>query len=168
MPMFTRKEHVIAVNDKLKEAILSLDKNAKKRLWKAMTTSMATMMVRNNVPPQGVDEAPTSEGVPQGRRVGPAPPVTMTTSPTAPTIVQTVQRTHQRTTRHNTLGITSAIKRPATKARKLPRHNPAVVHNIQRHTDAPNSSRIPSLSPQHDIPGGIEPSQVDGVEYARR
>ena len=72
MPTFTREEHATAVNDELQEAILNLDKKAKKCLLKAMTTSMTTMMATINAPPQRVDGAPTSEGVPQGQRVGPA------------------------------------------------------------------------------------------------
>ena len=109
MPTFTREEHATAVNDKLREAILGLDKKANKRLLKAMATSMATMAATINAPPQRVDGPPTSEGVPQGQRVGPAPPVTTTTHPTAPTVVQTAPRTHQQTTRRNTPGITAVI-----------------------------------------------------------
>ena len=89
MPTFMREEHATAVNNELQEAILGLDKKAKKRLLKAMATSMATMTATINVPPQRVDEPPTSEDVPQGQRVEPAPPVTTTTNLMAPTIVQT-------------------------------------------------------------------------------
>ena len=63
MPTFTHKDHVTAVNDKLKEAILSLNKKAKKHLLKAMTTSMVNMMVIINAPPQRVEKPPTLEGV---------------------------------------------------------------------------------------------------------
>ena len=55
MPTFTREEHATAVNDELQEAILGLDKKAKKRLLKAMATSMATMTATINAPPQRVD-----------------------------------------------------------------------------------------------------------------
>ena len=64
MPTFTREEHATAVNDELQEAILGLNKKAKQYLLKAMVTSMATMPSTINVPPQRVDEPPTSEGVP--------------------------------------------------------------------------------------------------------
>merc|ERR1712194_658782 len=141
-----REEHATAVNDELQEAILGLEKKAKKRLLKAMVTSMATMTATINAPPQRVDGAPTSEGGPQGQRVGPAPPVATTTNPTTPTVVQTAPRTHQRTTRHNTPGITAAIKRPATTARKLPRLNPTIVQDAPTHLDAPNSNLIPFFS----------------------
>ena len=66
MPTFTRKEHVTTVNDKPKEAILSLNKKAKKHLLKAMATSMVIMTVTDNAPSQRMDKAPTSEGVPHG------------------------------------------------------------------------------------------------------
>ena len=146
MPTFTREEHATAVNDELQEAILGLDKKAKKRLLKAMTTSMVTMTATINAPPQRVDGPPTSEGVPQCQRVGLAPPITTTTDPTAPTVVQTAPRTHQRTTRHNTPGITASIERPATRARKSPRLNPIIVQDAQSHLNAPNSNLFPFFS----------------------
>ena len=146
MPAFTREEHLTAANDKLQEAILDPNKRAKKRLLKAMATSMTTMTATINAPPHRVDEPPTSEGVPQSQRVGPAPPVTTTTNPTAPVIVQTAPQTHQRTARHNTPGITLAIERPATRARKSPRLNPVVVQDTPTHLDVPNSNFIPFFS----------------------
>ena len=158
-----------AVNDKLQEAILGLNNKAKKRLLKAMATSMATMTATINVPPQRVDEPPTSEGVLQGQRVRPAPPLTTTTNPTSPTIVQTALRTHHHTTRHNTLGITLVIKRPETRARKSPCLNPAIVQDASTHLDVPNSNLISFfLSSQHDLPRGITPSHTNSVEHARR
>ena len=146
MPTFTREEHATSVSDELQEAILGLDKKAKKRLLKAMATSMATMTATINASPQRLDKPPTSEGVPQGQRVGPAPPVTMTTNPTAPTVVQTAPRTHQRTTRHNTPGITAVTERPATRARKSPRLNPAIVQDTPARLYVPNSNLIPFFS----------------------
>ena len=64
MPTFTCEEHATAVNNKLQEAILGLDKKAKKHLLKGMATSMATMTATINASPQRVDGPPTSEGVP--------------------------------------------------------------------------------------------------------
>ena len=170
MSTFTRKEHVIKVDNELgEESILGLDKKAKQRLLKAIATSMVTMTVTNNAPPQRVDEPPTSEDVPKGQRVGPAPPVTTPMNPTTPTIVQTTPRTHQRTTRHNTPGITLAIERPAARARTSPCLNPAVVQDAPTHLDVPNSNLIPFfLSSQHDLPRGIEPGHTNGVEHSRR
>ena len=72
MPAFTRKSHVTAVNDEIKEEILGLDKKAKKHLLKAMSTAMAIMVATNNASPHRVDNPLTSEGVSQGQRVGPA------------------------------------------------------------------------------------------------
>ena len=156
IPTFTREEHATAVNNELQEAILSLDKKAKKRLLKAMAASMATRTATINAPPQRLDGPPTSEGVLQGQRVEPAPPVTTTTNPTAPTVVQTAPRTHQRTTRHNTPGITAAIERPSTASRKSPRPHPAIVQDTPKHLDVPNSNLIPFfLSSQHDLPRGM-------------
>ena len=63
MPMFTREEHATAMNDKLQEEILDLDKKAKKHLFKAMATSMATMTATINASPQRVDKPSTSEVV---------------------------------------------------------------------------------------------------------
>ena len=59
MPLFTREEHATAVNNKLQEAILGLDKKAKKRLLNVMATSMVTMTAIINVSPQRVDGPPT-------------------------------------------------------------------------------------------------------------
>ena len=117
MPTFTCKEHATAANDKLKEAILSLDKKGKTRLLKAMAMSLTTMPATNNAPTRSMDEPSTLEGVPQDQRVGQAPPVTTTINITAPTTVQTTPHTHQHTTRHNIPGITLAIEHPSIKTR---------------------------------------------------
>ena len=63
MSMFTRKQHAIAVNNELREAIIGLDKKAKKRLLKAMAILMENMAAKQDAPPQRVDEPATSEGV---------------------------------------------------------------------------------------------------------
>ena len=101
---------------------------------------------KRNVSPQRADEIATSEGISQEQRVGPYPPVTTTTYPTAPGVIQTTPWKHQKNTRHNTPGIALAIKRQATNARKLPRLNPALVQNAQTFNAIPNSNRSPFFS----------------------
>ena len=72
MLAFTHEEHATAVNNKLKEAILSLNKKAKKRLLEAIVTSTGTMTITINAPTQRMDEPHTSKGVTQGQRVATA------------------------------------------------------------------------------------------------
>ena len=79
MSAFTCEEHTTAVNDKLQEEILGLNKEVKKCLLKVMATLLVTMTATINAPSQRVDKPATSEDVPQGQRVGPTPPVTTTT-----------------------------------------------------------------------------------------
>ena len=61
-----------------------LSKNAKERLLKAMTKAVEDINERQSNPPQRVVDQPTSEGGNLEQRVGPAPPVTITSNPTAP------------------------------------------------------------------------------------
>ena len=150
MPTFTREQHATAVNNELNEAISSLDKKAKRRLLKAMAVSMENLATKADAPPQRVDVPATSEGDPRGQRVGPSPPVTTTTNPTAPAVVQIAPRTHQRNTRHNTPGITTPIERPAVTKRKSPRLNAGGIDNSPTFNSVPNSNRIPSFS-HHNI-----------------
>ena len=63
MPTFTHKQHAVAVNGELSKETLSLDKKAKKYLPRVMANLMENIMVKQNAPPQRVDEAPTPEGV---------------------------------------------------------------------------------------------------------
>ena len=100
--VFTDKQCATAVNSKLREASIVLDKKAKKRLLKSMANLIEIMMAKKNTPPQRVDEPPTSEGVLQEQRVGSAPLVTTRTSLTVPVVIQTTAQPHKRTTIHNT------------------------------------------------------------------
>ena len=87
MSTFTREQHATIINDKLREAILGLDKKGKKCLLKAMAKLMENMKAKQNAPPQRVDVPLTSECVFQGQRVGASPPVTTTTNCTAPEVI---------------------------------------------------------------------------------
>ena len=85
MSPFTHEQHVTAVNDRPQETILGLDNKAKKRLLVAMAKLMENITMQQKASPQRVDPPSTSEGVPQGNRAEPSPPVTPTTNPAAPT-----------------------------------------------------------------------------------
>ena len=64
------KDHATAVKDELREAFIGLDKKANTQLLKAIATSIENITTKQNAPPQRVEEAPTSEDMPKGQRVG--------------------------------------------------------------------------------------------------
>ena len=78
--------------------------------------------------------------------VGPAPPVTTTSNPTAPATTRAAPRTHVRSTINNTPGIMAHIKQPKAAARKSPRLNPQLVPEVPIVAATPNSERIPFFS----------------------
>ena len=107
---------------------------------------MENITAKKNVPHQRVDESTTLEGVPQGNWIRQAPPVVVMTNPTAPVVIQTTPRTHQRNARHNTPGITLAIDRQIPNAIKSPCLNPMLVQNAPMCTDILNLNLFPSFS----------------------
>ena len=116
-----------------------------------MSTSMENITAKQNVPPPRVNEASTSEGIPQGQRVVSTPLVITTTNLKAPVVIQTVLRTHHCTTRYIIPGITLAIHRPAIQAGKLPCLNPILVQDAPACTNVLNSNRNPLFSHRNMI-----------------
>ena len=94
MHIFTRNQHATKVHNKLKEAVERLIKHAKNILVKEITKAIEAIKERQANPPQRVFDQPTSEVRSMEQRLGPAPPVTRTSNPTAPAMIQSLLRTH--------------------------------------------------------------------------
>ena len=174
MPTFTREQHATEVHNKLKEAVSGLSKNTKKKVLGAMTKTIEDITEQQANPPQRVVDQPTSEGGNLEQRVGPAPPVTTTSNPTAPARTQAAPMTHTRNTRHNTPGIMSQIKRPKAAVRKSSRLNPHLVPdtpivNCYDYTQLrAHSFLFNILRSQNNIAGGGQPHNSKGVGHTRR
>ena len=113
-----------------------------------MATALKRLATSTNNPPQRVDNPRTSECEAPTQRVGTAPPVTMTTNPTASRTLQTDPRTHQQVTRSNTPGTVPTIGRKEPKKRRSTRINPEETPAPIIFTSTPNSSCIPFISPR--------------------
>ena len=156
MPTFTRKQHATMVNDELREAILGPDKKAKKLLLEAMVISTKTITPKQ--------KCTTSEGGWIVHLRGCALGTEDGASPTShnnvilhciSVVIKTAPQTHQQNTMHNTPCITSAINRPATNTRTLPRLNPVLVqHTPDVHWHPQLKPHSLFSPPHHNTPGG--------------
>jgi len=121
-------QHAEAVYDKLRESIMALPKKQRQRLQKAIIKPLATIKMDL----QPLQKVATEGGEPSKQRVATevataAPPLTTTINPTNLRVVAVKPRTHLRTTRANTSGVTSCINIPTTKNRRSTRLNPDVM-----------------------------------------
>ena len=109
LPTLNPVQHVEAVHDELRDAIMALPKKRRQRLQKTILKSLASMEMQMQ-PPQRV----TAEGnEPSQQRVAAvAPPITTTTNPTNPRVLAAKPRTHLRATRANTPGTIAPIATP--------------------------------------------------------
>ena len=125
LPDMSPEEHSNAVHKELIHSITPLPKSYKKKLLKLMADALHKLATSTEKAP--LQRVPVETNTPhtaQVQRVIQAPPITTSTNPTANAILQTKQRTHQRTTQNNNPGAAPLIPVHEKPARRSPRLNP--------------------------------------------
>ena len=157
LPELTPDAHATEVYDELVESIQRIRKQPKKKLLSNMTKALR-YLARDKAPIERVADVPhskgtktNSEGAPVERMDNP-PPITTSTNPTNPQILQTKPRTHQRSTRTNDPGRLPPINDPNAcpftkpgRSCRLQNVEPVPIIPVNEH--APSSTRIPYTSP---------------------
>ena len=146
LPDMSPEEPFNAFHNKLIHSIMALQKSAKKKLLKRMADALHTLATSTEKSP--LQRLPVDTNIPetaQIQRVSQAPPITTSTNPTENAILQTKQRTHQRTTQNNNPGAVPLIPVHEKPARRSTRLNPVHYAPIQLPmiSSKPNSLRIP-------------------------
>eukprot|EP00804_Cyclotella_cryptica_P002616 CCRYP_010443-RA/>CCRYP_010443-RA protein AED:0.32 eAED:0.22 QI:0/-1/0/1/-1/1/1/0/664 len=152
LPAFTPVQHTQEVDNELFESIQKLKVPAKRKFLKRIAKALDILATTPHPTSPSTEGEPNSEGGTDDivfQRENEAPKVTTSNNPTAPALIKSTQRIHQRHTRTNTPGQLPAIINPANDmptTRRSPRlatidESPIIT------TQGPSSSRIPLHSP---------------------
>eukprot|EP00804_Cyclotella_cryptica_P015897 CCRYP_006383-RA/>CCRYP_006383-RA protein AED:0.07 eAED:-0.04 QI:0/0/0/1/0/0/2/0/1375 len=152
LPAFTPVQHTQEVYHELFESIQKLTVPTKHKFLKKIARALDILATTPHPTSPSTEGEPTSEGGINDlifQRVHEAPKVTTSNNPTAPALIKTTHRIHQRHTRTNIPGQLPAIINPANDVpttRRSPRlatidESPIIT------TQGPSSSHIPLHSP---------------------
>jgi hypothetical protein len=134
LPTLNPTQHIETVADKLCESLQQLQQTKRKTLLKKIATQLAAIVEKRHSP--ATSEQTTTTATAAEQRVVIPETTNTSTNPTAPNIIATNPRTHQRMTRRNTPGKTAPIaNHEATTVRRSPR--------LQQSNQQPSATNYP-------------------------